>query len=300
MIRGGYTTVEKNRRQAEINDYTDKFTPYEEGLGVYTTLRIPAGRYILSFYSNNKDGDSGDNRWRDHRLSSRPHSPNAPLYAIRGFENEPELARGRVRNHRNGVWKRFWVQGPQYLTMKMDRNYSFMPTLSGIALDKEDEMPAPYFKSWTKQRVLDDETQATANYAKLRAGDTRDTFLSSLQSGISTGSSVLMRIVSTLNTLKQSNPVWFQSQSRTFYLPLTRFLAQTDSSEKVLLLPDAYYHLGMFNEWEEAQRANGLEPARDIEKALSWNGEEMVTGRGREFIEAYKGFQHTPKEVVPQ
>ena len=65
----------QNRRQAEWDDHGEAYSMALDGPDVYCTLKIPAGQFYLSLYDFNKDGHDGNNRFRDYRVSIRPHAP---------------------------------------------------------------------------------------------------------------------------------------------------------------------------------------------------------------------------------
>ena len=55
------------------------------GLGVYETVTVPPGLYMLSLYEMNKDGHGWARYWRDYRLSVRPHPGLGPA-DLTGFD----------------------------------------------------------------------------------------------------------------------------------------------------------------------------------------------------------------------
>ncbi|RYF43756.1 MAG: hypothetical protein EOO38_18575, partial [Cytophagaceae bacterium] len=103
------------------------------------------GLYTLSLYNYNKDGESGMNRLRDYDISVRQHPADTPVADISGVESWLELAKARVHDFRGGAYTMFLVRGPQKLTIKVDRNYSYNAILAGVFLDEVSEEPAPYF-----------------------------------------------------------------------------------------------------------------------------------------------------------
>ena len=272
-VKKGYTTWDKNRRQSEMNDYTDVYKPFEEGLNTYHTLQVPPGRFVMSIYCNNKDGAWWDNRLRDFRVSVRPKNPifGSDL-DVKNFECEPELARGRIHNFRNGVWKRFLVQGPQNLTVSLNRNYGFMVTMNALTLDSVDEMPAPYFNSWTRQRVLDEESQLTAAYKDAHRNP------STAFERARTQREAIMRLWLELGTMRDTNATWTMTNARPYYIALAnasqndRALRDLSAQANDMIAADAFYHLRLFSQLENLQRAIGFTPARDIEKSLRWDG----------------------------
>ncbi len=314
-----YTTWKVNRRQSENNDFSDNDVAAvknynRQDLNVYTTLDVPSGQFVLSVYTYNNDGDSGLTRSRDYRISVRPHSPAQSIYDVSDFNRETELARGRVHDFRSGVWKRFLVRGPRQVTVEIARNYSTVTKFSAIALDELKPTPAPYFRTVRQDRVLDIQQQSLANDLMTQS---RGAYLWRFKPERS-ASSASLKLFNRLEEMRTLNPVWWATESRRFYVPLTHFLQNapaTPSSAELVAemmktvpqsaqdvlspetfqsnvrksraarLANCYYALRMFNQFEKAQRAAALTPARDIELSLRWDGVTQVnSGKGYETI----------------
>jgi len=96
-VQKHYTTWNQDRRETEVDDHGEDYPPNMNGPNIYATLTVPEGLYYLSLYDFNKDGHDGDNRNRDFRLSVRVHS-GLTLEDVKGFDTQPELAHGRIRN----------------------------------------------------------------------------------------------------------------------------------------------------------------------------------------------------------
>ena len=144
-VRKHLTTWSVNRRQSEADDHGETYPMSQEGPNVHCNLTVPAGLYVLSVYDFNKDGHSGSNRLRDYRLSLRPLRNDIPLKDTNDFDQQPELAHGRIRDFWGGVWKRFLVRGPLVLGVQVNRNNSFNTVLPAVMLDAVDEEPARTF-----------------------------------------------------------------------------------------------------------------------------------------------------------
>ena len=279
-IRRGYTTKNRGRRQSEIDDRGEGYPYQKDGPHLYTSLQIPQGVWTLSLYNWNKDGDTWDNRKRDYRIAIRPHDSEKPLSDISSFASQPELANARLRDFRSGAWKRFLVRGPQELTIEVNKNYSLNTILAGLMLDKLDEKPAPYFSTSDGNRVLD---------VRLSPKNSETV--------------VTTKLFNQLDGLQSSNPIWWAQSSRRFYLPLTLWLRaqqqiarDTDApiAEKKTLatqLATCYYNLHLFELWEAQQRKAGLTPARDIEKALTWDSVSRGWGDGYNVVTKYLAAQ---------
>lgn len=257
----GLTTWDVNRRQSEVDDHGEASSPWRDGFGIYVSLRVPPGNFVLSLYSFNKDGFDGDNRFRDYRLSIRRQIMGRSLYDISEFEQQPEWARGRIHNFRSGVWKRFLVRGPQQLTVEVNRNYSFNTILAGVTLDELKEKPAPYFRTIEQDRVLDARLQklATARIQEPKAIYTRNFAPGTSEADAAT------KLFNALEWSRLTNPTWWATESRSLYLPLARwYQAQVrpvqpitevgennDGKADKARLGSCLYALRMFDDWEK-------------------------------------------------
>jgi len=287
----GLTTWDVSQRQSEVDDHGEAFSPWRDGFGIYVSLRVPPGNFVLSLYNFNKDGADGDNRFRDYRLSIRRQIIGRSLYDISEFGQQPEWARGRTRDFRSGVWKRFLVRGPQQLTVELNRNYSHNTILAGMTLDELKETPAPYFRSIEQERVLDARSQKLAT---ARIQEPKAVYARHFASG-TTETDAATKLFNALEWLRLTNPTWWTTESRSLYLPLARwYQAQarpvqpitevgenTDGKVDKARLGSCLYALRMFNDWEQTQRQTGLVPARDVEKSLRWD-EKTTSMSGRE------------------
>ena len=291
------TSPERNRRQAEIDDHGETYQYTKDGPHLYVSLQIPDGVFTLSLYDWNKDGDSGDNRKRDYRVSIRAHDDAKPLDDIADFSLQPERAHARIRDFRRGVWKRFLVRGPRQLTIKVDKNDSLNTILAGVMLDETNERPAPYFRAVKADRVLETEKMRFAS-ARLAATPIlrAQRFAPAANEAVAAA-----RLFDALESLRLTNPTWHAQNSRRFYLPLSlwseknlvdaRAAARENNGDLAArkapyaMLASCYYQMRMFPNWEKCQRLVGLVPARDLEKAIRFNNEPRDSGQGRHFLE---------------
>jgi hypothetical protein len=60
------------------------------------------------------------------------------------------------------------------------------------------------------------------------------------------------------------------------------------------------YQLRLYDEWESEQRRQGLRPARDIEKALKWDGKSDNSGRGHTVVTEYLNSLANPSPPTHQ
>ena len=305
----GYATWKDNRRQAEQDDHGENY-PYEkDGPHVYMTMDVPPGDWQLSLYNTNKDGDGGDNRKRDFRVSIRNHTLLTQLSDISDFHSQPELATARFRDFRGGVWKRFLVRGPRELTIEVNKNSSFNTLLAGVMLDELKEKPAPYFRGVGEDRALD---VKLAKVAKARVKETSST-RSRRFAPVTGEADAANRLFTELDWLRVANPQWWAQSSRKFYLPLTLWMeaqqklktpnaikdkAKTDELRKrQTRLATCWWALRLFERSEEAQRKSGATPARDIEKALRFNNEPRDSGEGYKFVTEYLAKRKTANQI---
>ena len=275
------------RRQSEWDDHGEAYPLTKDGLGVYVTLKIPPGDYVLSLFNRNKDGHDGFNRARDYMVSIRPHPHDDDENAVLGyadFDNQPEWASSRWRDFWGSNWKRFAVRGPQELTVKLDRNYSFNTILAGVFLDEINEEPAPYF----------DPQPADAEAAKWQAAP----------DSTKPEDAVAEALWDELQKAKADDVLWWSANGRLFYQALLRFYQpasmRTAAPQTGALwrrIGTCNYVLCRFPEWEAAQEKRGLKTARAIELGLQWDKKSDYSGRGRETVIAQKQ-QDTPVKVA--
>ncbi|MDQ3812445.1 MAG: hypothetical protein M3347_00680 [Armatimonadota bacterium] len=299
------TTADVYRRQSEVDDHGEAYPTTKDGPHVYCTLRIPSGLFYLSLYDMNKDGHEGVDRYRDYRISIQPHPVGPPLRDIQSFAQQPELARGRLRDFWGGVYKRFLVRGPAELTVELNRNYSHNTVLAAVMLDLVDEYPPPYFGSveqWQMigaQRELERQ-QLLAEWSSLAHAKRFEP--------ATTETEAADRLFDELERMRLRDAVWWAAEGRQFYAALLRWyektlLGETEHQAKstelqtevsparqrlYARLATCCYHLRLFSRWEEYQKRMGLTTARDIEKALRWDGKTpSFSGKGYEAVTAY-------------
>jgi len=146
-IRAGLTTEAKRRRQAEWDDHGEAFPMSKDGPDTFCTVEVPEGWWLLSLYFFNKDGHSGNNRFRDYTIEVRPNTPIGRWFGhqmdhtvlpaeLAAYQKAPCLASSRVRDFWGGVHKRFLLRGPARYTIRIGRNHSFNTILSSLMLDR--------------------------------------------------------------------------------------------------------------------------------------------------------------------
>jgi len=292
-VKKGLTTPDNNRREAEQDDHGEAYPQSMEGPNVYTTLRIPSGLFTLSLYDVNYNGHGGNLRNRDYRVSIRPHPGASALDDISSFNQQPELAHERIQSFYGGVWKRFLVQGPQALTIEINRNNSFNAILPAVMLDLADEAPPPYFETvdqWENVQTHQEEQRQQA----LSRG-----YIALFQP-CRTELEAADRLLDGLSQAQVANSSWWSANSRQFYGPLLRWYTQsaghTPKEQQASIkkgLATCCYQMGQYQTWEEVQKSSGLTPARDVEKALRWNGYSSCSGLGYAILTSSRHMEDT-------
>jgi len=282
----GYTTPDFTRRQAEWDDHGEGYPMSKDGPGLFCTIKVPVGLYYLSLYNFNKDGHGGKNRLRDYRVSVRLHTPAQPLSEIAGFEKQPELARARMTDYWNGAYKRFLVRGPTEITFQVSRNHSFNTNLAGVFLDLVDEYSVPYFQSvaeW-QRACADREKEQRTLLAESRSGAPRAV----RYAPASSSGDGAARLFDEVESMRLTNSAWWARESRPFYAAALRWMLKRlrdvppgpDNQCLYARAATCCYQVGLYEKWEAGQVIIGKVPARQIEKAIRWDGVSDFDGCG--------------------
>jgi hypothetical protein len=240
-VESGQTTWEINRRLAEWNDGAHQQSVNREGPDIYCNLTVPPGLFYLSLYDVNKDGRNDDNRYRDYLVSIRASASPTNLLSFDGFDQQPELARSRIKNFWFGCYKRFLVKGPATLTIRIGRNYSYSTMLAAVMLDSIDPFPQPYFAG----RIPSPAAPSTP------ADELEDLADQTLQAD-------------------PQSAVWLHA----VHVKLLRWYRAhpTPPTLSSSLRPlNIMYRLHYYEPWETSQQKLGLLTARQIEKSLRWD-----------------------------
>ena len=278
------------RRQSEWDDHAETYPMAQDGLGLYCTIRIPAGLYYLSLYNFNKDGHLYNNRFRDYQISVRLHRTGRPLWSIEGFDRRPEVGRGRLRDFGAGVYKRFLVHGPTEITVHLNRNHSFNTILAGAFLDLVEERPVPYFCTLEEWQGLcaEREKERQALAAESRSPAARGRRFEASQSD----GDAARRLLEETERMRLTNDAWWARHSRPVYAAVLRWMLDRLRNTQVGPERERLYaraamclhHLGMFEKWEAGQTLLGLTTARQIERSLRWDGLHDYGGKGYDTI----------------
>ncbi|HET6442423.1 MAG TPA: two-component regulator propeller domain-containing protein [Phycisphaerae bacterium] len=309
-IKKGYQTADFTRREAEWCDNGHAYPMSDDGPSLYCSLRIPEGLFYLSLYDHNKDGHSGLNRFRDYRISVRRHVPGPPpaaevgenspddlrnfnLYDVSGFDQQQEMARGRIRDFWGGVYKRFLVRGPIEITVCVNRNHSHNTMLEGVFLDLVDERPVPYFHTLAEWRTLQ---QARAEEQKALEAEAASGARAERFRAAASEDEAASRLFEELGRMPLVNAVWWAQESRPFYAAVLRWAvprmasAEDDDAKNrfARIAATCCYQLGLYEEWDDGQAQIGVRSARRIEKALRWDGVTYsYQGKGYEIVTKY-------------
>lgn len=211
-----YTTWDNDRRDTSVDDHGETYPMSLDGPDIYTTVAVPDGLYVLSLYFFNRQTFGGGCIDRDYRLSVREHTGNGPE-DVGGFDGQPELAHGRVRQYALGVYKRFLVRGPVTLTAQVNRNNSWNTELDGVMLDLVDEDPAPYFQTVDQWNAR----EAQRDKERQRLVASRPASNSRFRPAPSEAEAA-NRLFDALAEKRLTNSAWWATEGRRYYVPLLR------------------------------------------------------------------------------
>jgi hypothetical protein len=275
------TTWAKNRRQAEWNDNGETYPTDWEGPDLYVNVDVPEGVFNMSFYEINDDGHGVRESRRDLELmvKARGDEEMGESFTGANFDAAPTLARSRVVNFYAGVYKKFLVQGPAKLTVKLCRNYSpSCGIMSALMLDLVDPRPEPFYS-----------TPAEWSQASAARKARNNAFASGAQSWPASCSAcdstrdAVVKILAKLDDLRDWNPQWLAINQRRIAVGLARWCldpsnsGETDhaSTERNAAI---FYAAGSFPQYEDAQTATGDTTVRATEKAFRWDGKFNSSG----------------------
>jgi hypothetical protein len=135
------------RRQAEWDDHGEAYPMSKDGPDLWYWLEISQdGMYSPRMYFFNKDGHSGNNRFRDYIIeiySTKERFEGKPFDVWKKYSQLAEhtvrfqkpLIKSRIRNFWGGVYKEFLLPKGMYY-VKIRRNYSFNTIMSAVILKK--------------------------------------------------------------------------------------------------------------------------------------------------------------------
>jgi hypothetical protein len=279
-------TWDVNRRQSEVDDHSETYPMTHDGPHLLFNVRVPPGWYYLSFYDFNKDGHTDSNRLRDYIVSVRSRGYRDNVGRIDGFDQLAELAHGRIHDFWGGVWSRFLVHGPAVYAIRINRNYSFCTILAAMTLDTLDEFPPPY-RGTPEQWLVDQNEQRKRVAREQASGEWNNLTSAASEDGLAN------LLLGRLEDLRLTNAVWWAANGRGDYISLLRWYrahvggGAPPRAKALASASTCCYRLGLFAEWEEWQKREGLQSAREIEQHLrsepGATSEAQKEGGGREF-----------------
>lgn len=216
-------------KQSEWDDHGEEKSWSLNGPGIYCTLQIPKGHFILSLYNVNKDGHTGVNLYRDYVVTVKPTPMNHETFLHLGyqksstdsiiedqFEDQPIQAKSRIYEFWEGVWKRFYVENHNdsgYITICINRNHSFNTILAGVFLDSLDiQSPVIYPYKLNNDRSDNIKLDGpSSDYLKL-----------------------CTQLLHLLLISRDKNPEWYVLHGRSVNLTLMQALLNADAPEHSL------------------------------------------------------------------
>jgi hypothetical protein len=146
-----YSPLNGYRRQSEWDDHAETYPLSHNGPSLWYLIDVKtAGVYKLSMYFFNKDGQDGNNRWRDFLIEIYPVTSSlSPL--SKSFDAEQlgkiakaqtkqaPLSRTRVCDFWGRVHKSFEVVGEGKYFVRVANNFSFCTIMSSVCVDKISE-----------------------------------------------------------------------------------------------------------------------------------------------------------------
>ncbi len=287
----GYArSTDSPHREAEVDDHGESYPTAWQGPDVEATLRLPSGCFFISIYEINADGHDGLNRQRDYNVEARTlargaygridrsplgsdprnwrHRTRTSPASVARFPRGSLSSRERDSALYPGVWNRFAVRGPATLEVSIQRNHSLNATLPGIALDRVNEHPDPYYygsAAW-KRRI---KAQAKRRANLRKAWQLRDS-----NSTLGLGP---WQLVATLREdeefLMYSAPQTWAGNQVKIYAALLRWTNAHDQPPQLLpAAARAEYRLALFNRWSHTEHELGIKTPAQVDAALKWNG----------------------------
>lgn len=157
-----------------------------------------------------------------------------------------------------------------------------------------DEFPVPYFHTLDEWKALcarRDQERADLQREGQRPGARAQRFAPA-----PSGPEAAARLFDELERMRLVNPVWWAKESRPFYAAALGWTLKRlgdaspgpDKQRLYSLATTCYYQLGLYVKWEAGQTLVGKTSAREIEKALKWDGKTFsYQGKGYEIVTVY-------------
>jgi sugar lactone lactonase YvrE len=287
----GFTSPDKDRRQAYRDDHGEDYPQAFDGPDLYCNLNVPNGLFMLSLYEMSADGYFQADRFRDFKILVNRRTTE-DLQGFSDADQQLTLASGRVIDFRNGVYKRYVVRGPAQLSIHVCRQHSLNTNLSAIMLDLPDERPAPYFKSTDQAAQI--RIQQIKNNAAMLSEWQRDPQTRSKHfNSCSSEQEAVKALIERLDEMQDWNPLWWAMNRQRIATLMTRWCCangldrSSDLKTRQIGLT-CFYESGLFETWDAGMEFLGEKTARQIEKSLRWNDSiPAYSGHGFETVTAY-------------
>lgn len=156
-----YCPTDATRCEAKWIDLGYTYPATHDGPDLWSVVRVPEGRQIVSLYFYNPEGVGNESAAkRDYLIEVRKYQPNMDedlFLKVKSGKNrkaledmrvaemekavsEQVLARTRVREFNGcGVYKTFLVEGPGLYLFRICKNYSSDTTLNGVFVERVDK-----------------------------------------------------------------------------------------------------------------------------------------------------------------
>ena len=96
------------------------------------------------------------------------------------------------------------------------------------------------------------------------------------------------RLAAALAKMPAKNEIWWAENKRRFYLPLLRWQLAAANPTNSPALAGSYYQMNLFSDWEKQLQQWGITTAREIEKAIRWDGVTYsCAGMGNQMVREY-------------
>jgi hypothetical protein len=125
-------------------------------------------------------------------------------------------------------------------------------------LDLVDELPPPYFQTRQEWEAKQPKTALEKSTPAFIPADN--------------AAEAAQRLAADLAAMPNENKTWWAENKRRFYLPLLRWQLAEANKTNSPTLATSYYQLNLFADWEKQLQQRGIVTAREIERALRWNG----------------------------
>jgi hypothetical protein len=263
-----------DRRDATTDDHGEAYPAWEQGPGLYITLNVPAGRFILSQYEWDDNAHSGQMACRDFIVDVRQHPKEDSVENDLSFHHEPTLATARVCSFYGGVWKRFLVRGPIDITVRISRNHSLNANFSALALDSIHQYAPPYFSpnapalagiAYDPNLAVPENTgpKCGALVGLLRAAD-----------GLFYQIAQARRDARACFARNSAELAIVARAYTAAYATLGRYRRAERGCREALSV--CFWGTCLFERAEAMEVALGMKPARNIELALKWGGNRVA------------------------